>query len=221
MPRAAKSVATTTRIRDALKSSKTWVRLPWLSWPCKGSASIPALRSLSATISAEYFVATNTKARLQPECCNKCRKSWVRTRGSTAIARWVMSGAEPAWGNTLMRNGVCNRLCARALTAGAKVAEKNRFWRLEGSNATTRCSSSLKPASSMRSASSNTRVRTAPKAKALWSTKSNSLPGVATTISVPRRKPIICGLIDTPPNTTVILRGCGKDCASPLKTSPT
>ena len=34
--------------------------------------------------------------------------------------------------------------------------------------------------------------------------------GVATTISAPPRKAIICGLIDTPPNTVSTLIGCGR-----------
>ena len=83
-----------------------------------------------------------------------------------------------------------------------------------------RSSSCSKPKSSKRSASSSTRVCTADSSSALCSIRSSRRPGVATTMSAPPRKPIICGLIDTPPNTTVTLTGCASCRASNRATSP-
>jgi hypothetical protein len=84
------------------------------------------------------------------------------------------------------------------------VAEKNRFWRFAGNSARMALISSLKPMSSRRSASSSTKSDTPPSLTAFWRTRSSNGPGVATTMSAPPRKSIICGLIDTPPNSTEI-----------------
>ncbi len=101
------------------------------------------------------------------------------------------------------------------------MAEKNRFWRLGGSSVSTRCNSSLKPKSSKRSASSSTNICTWLSRSALCSTRSSRRPGVATTTSAPPRRAIICGLMDTPPNTMAILGGCGRCWARLRSTSPT
>jgi superfamily II DNA/RNA helicase len=64
-------------------------------------------------------------------------------------------------------------------------------------------------------------VRTLRIDKALWSIKSSKRPGVATTMSVPPRKRIICGLMDTPPNTMETLMGRVMCCAKLRISSPT
>jgi hypothetical protein len=57
----------------------------------------------------------------------------------------------------------------------------------------------MKPMSSMRSASSRTRICTLPRFTAFCPTRSSSRPGVATRISTPRFSSSICGLMFTPP----------------------
>ena len=84
----------------------------------------------------------------------------------------------------------------------------------------TRLSSSAKPRSSRRSASSSTSSSTPARRSALCSTRSSRRPGVATTTSAPPRSAIICGLIDTPPNTTATLGRCGRCWARLRSTSP-
>ena len=109
------------------------------------------------------------------------------------------SDVEVALAATSMRRGSCSSASASDCTAGGKVAEKSRFCRRAGNIARIRASSSAKPRSSRRSASSSTSVATAPSLSALCSTRSSRRPGVATTMSAPPRRAIIWGLIDTPP----------------------
>ncbi|MNR25925.1 hypothetical protein D3C85_1431020 [compost metagenome] len=62
-------------------------------------------------------------------------------------------------------------------------------------------SSSEKPRSSMRSASSSTKVCNWLNFSAFWRNRSSKRPGVATNRSTPLRSFIICGLMLTPPYT--------------------
>ena len=180
-----------------------------------------SLRSLSATISAANLVATNTSTRLQACSLIRWRSKRVRLSASTRKARWVIAGFSASSGGRSIRTGSCKRVSARACTLGGKVAEKNRFCRLAGNRARMRSSSSAKPRSNRRSASSSTRVAKLPSSMALCATKSSKRPGVATTTSAPPRKRIICGLIDTPPNTAQIFGRLGKWAASANKVPPT
>ena len=137
------------------------------------------------------------------------------------MARWCIAGsrnsllAEPT---ISIRTGCRNMLAAKGCSDASKVAENHRFCLLLGSKVNTRFNSSMKPKSSKRSTSSKTRCATLSSCSALWSTKSNKRPGVATTMSAPPRNASICGLMDTPPN-TVVTRSVSD--ASSLKTCPT
>ena len=59
--------------------------------------------------------------------------------------------------------------------------------------------SRMKPMSSMRSASSSTRISSWLKFRLPWPTWSSRRPGVATRISTPARRALVCGLMLTPP----------------------
>ena len=120
-----------------------------------------------------------------------------------------------------MRCGSRSIALASASIAGGNVAEKNRLWRFDGKSLRMRASSSPKPRSSIRSASSSTRVLTSPSVNALCASKSISRPGVATTMSAPPRKCSICGLIDTPPNSTDTFGLCARCWPKFLISSPT
>ena len=137
------------------------------------------------------------------------------------MARCKMIGSSAGVDSTAICTGSCSNPSASFCTPASKVAENNRFCRCAGSSFSTAASSSAKPRSSNRSASSSTRVLIAPSLSALWFTRSNKRPGVATTTSAPPRKPIICGLMDTPPNTTATLSGAGRCWAKLRSTSPT
>ena len=133
----------------------------------------------------------------------------MRFFSSIAMARCCIAGSrcsvptEPAIST---RTGWRNMLAAKGCSESSKVADNHRFCLLLGSSANTRFSSSMKPKSSKRSTSSKTRCATLSSCSALWSTKSNKRPGVATTISAPPRNASICGLMDTPPNTVATRR---------------
>ena len=233
MPRAATSVAITTCHFFALKSASVCVRFPWLSSPWKGTAFIPALYSLVATSSAAYLVATNTSTCSQSLVSTNFFNNIVRRFGSTWMARCKIMGSLAAVDSTSIRTGSRNSVSAKACTSLGNVAEKNKLWRFSGSKAKIAASSSVKPPvrtappavgeppiSSSLSASSNTSICTEPNFSALCATKSSKRPGVATTMSAPPRKFIICGLMETPPNSTATLSCMGKCCAKLRIASP-
>ena len=83
------------------------------------------------------------------------------------------------------------------------VAEKNRVWRCFGSLPTMRRMSWMKPMSSMRSASSRTKISTVSRLTARSCTRSSSRPGVATRTSTPLAMARICLPIGTPPMASV------------------
>jgi hypothetical protein len=64
--------------------------------------------------------------------------------------------------------GLCSRPSARALISSEKVAENSRFWRFLGSSARIFLMSRMKPMSSMRSASSSTRISTPERSMVFW-----------------------------------------------------
>ena len=70
-----------------------------------------------------------------------------------------------------------------------------------------RLMSGRKPMSSMRSASSSTRIETWLNITVLFCTWSSSRPGVATRTSTPLRSSAICAFMSTPPYTTVLRSG--------------
>jgi hypothetical protein len=104
---------------------------------------------------------------------------------------------------TSMVSGSVRKLLASFLISGEKVAENIRFWRFFGSRLMMRCRSGRKPMSSMRSASSITSICTWPRLMFFCSTWSSRRPGVAMTISTPRRRISVCGFMSMPPKTTV------------------
>ena len=84
-----------------------------------------------------------------------------------------------------------------------KVAENNRFCRCLGSTRKIFLISWIKPISSIRSASSRINTSRLSNFTAFWLYRSSSRPGVATSTSTPWRSRCICGLIFTPPKTTL------------------
>ena len=208
-------------MRPALKSASTWLRLPWLKRPCKGSARTPVLRSLSATISAANWVATNTKVRLHACWASTWRSKRVRMPASTKKADWAISACKAGASLSSTRKGWCSRLLASASSAGAKVADKNKRCPGWGTRATMACTSSEKPCSNRRSASSSTRLCTRSRGKAWRAITSSKRPGVATMMSVPPRSARNWACKETPPNTVLTLTGTGRSRASSRSTSKT
>ncbi len=79
------------------------------------------------------------------------------------------------------------------------VAENSTVWRVGGVEDRIRSMSSMKPMSSISSASSSTATSTESRDSALRSIRSIARPGVATTMSTPRRSEPSCGPIGAPP----------------------
>jgi hypothetical protein len=87
-----------------------------------------------------------------------------------------------------------------------KVAENSRFWRFLGSSARIFLMSRMKPMSSMRSASSSTRIST-PRGR--WCAGCDVVEQAARRgdEDVDRFAAAICGLMLTPPNITMEVSG--------------
>jgi hypothetical protein len=85
-------------------------------------------------------------------------------RVATCVTRSVALLRGATWTNA----GSCNRPSARRRISFEKVAEKSRFWRRGGNTARILRMSRMKPMSSIRSASSRTRISTRDRSTVLW-----------------------------------------------------
>ncbi len=112
--------------------------------------------------------------------------SRLRSR-STGWTTWRTSSTVVLRGVTWTWAGRSRMPSARRRISFEKVALKSRFWRRGGSSARIFRMSRMKPMSSIRSASSRTRISTRDRSIVRWPTWSSSRPGVATTISGPAR----------------------------------
>ena len=84
------------------------------------------------------------------------------------------------------------------------MAENKRVWRCAGMRLMMRCRSGKNPISSIRSASSSTKIWTCERSAVLEPRWSSKRPGVAIKISTPARRVMAWGLISTPPKTTAV-----------------
>ncbi len=91
-------------------------------------------------------------------------------------------------------------------TPASMVAENSSVWRVAGVASTMRRTEGRKPMSSMRSASSSTRICTWERSTAFWFMRSMRRPGVAMSTSTPRASRSIWGSIFTPPTTLATRR---------------
>ena len=115
--------------------------------------------------------------------CTRCAmRSTVVLRGATSIVR---GSSQHAVGE-------------RADLVGERGGEQQVLPRL-GSSAMTRRTSGMNPMSSMRSASSSTKISTCEKSTLPWPWWSSRRPGVATRMSTPRRSCAACPPKPTPP----------------------
>ena len=115
---------------------------------------------------------------------------------STVVAAGVIS----------IFSGFFRIFAASLAMSGGIVAEKNSVCFFSGVRAIIFLTSWINPISSMRSASSSTRILIFSIFTIFWSIRSKSLPGVATRISTPRFKFSSCGFWETPPYTTQVFR---------------
>src|SRR6185369_9934962 len=203
MPRAAMSVATRARMSPLLKPDSAWVRAVWLLLPCSAIALMPFLQRNSATLLAPNLVRVNTSTWLQ--LC-----SWMMWASScfflarlTGCVIWVMLCTVVLRGVTWILCGLRSSRSARSRISSLKVAENSRLCLSLGTSARIFFTSGRNPMSSMRSASSSTRICTVSRCRNPWPMRSSRRPGVATRMSTPPLSLAICGFMPTPPNTTV------------------
>jgi hypothetical protein len=111
----------------------------------------------------------------------------------------VTSSAAALRAATCTSAGLRSSVFASVRISSGKVAEKSRFCRSRGSSAMMRLMSGRKPMSSMRSASSSTRIDTWLNMTVLFCTWSSRRPGVATSTSTPLRSCSIWAFMSTPP----------------------
>ena len=153
------SVATSTRISPDLKSASARVRAPCDLLPWIAALRMPSLLSCSARWLAPCLVRVNQHLLPVP-FPNHVRQQFAF---AFLIDKVNVLGH-------LIRRGIAachfdfqrvvQQFFRRALISSEKVAENNRFWRFAGSFVNTRRISWIKPMSSMRSASSRTRIST-------------------------------------------------------------
>ena len=157
IPRAAMSVATSTRVLPFLKLvSAAWRAFcdlfPWIA-----SAGIPRRSKSLETRSAPCLVRVKTKTDF---ISSRSLSRWARRSRlelvSTKNACCMMVSAVLETGSTETRTGSIRRSSLKRSTSKGMVALKNIVWRLRGSLAITLRTSLIKPMSSMRSASSST-----------------------------------------------------------------
>jgi hypothetical protein len=95
--------------------------------------------------------------------------------------------------------GLLRKASDRRRISGGMVAEKNKVCRSGGSRPTIRSISGMKPMSSMRSASSITRILTSASRTLPRSNRSSMRPGVAISTSTPRSSFLIWSSKLSPP----------------------
>ncbi len=184
MPRAATSVATSTRSWPRRSAVSVRLRAPWCMSPCRAPAEKPVSVRRSASESASRFVAVKTMAclsvasrsRWSSNCC-LCDRSSVKCRRSS-IWLWSIRAAAISMrcGSRIMRSASCSM-------RRSMVAENISIWRDAGVAPTMASMSSAKPMSSMRSASSKTSMSSADRSMRPESMWSSRRPGVAMMMS--------------------------------------
>ena len=147
----------------------------------------------------------NTSTWCQSPLRIRCASSsFLRSRG-TGCTFCAMLSAVWLRRATSISTGLFSSLSASALISSLKVALNSRLCFFAGMIASTFLMSWMKPMSSMRSASSSTKISILLRSSVRWPWWSSSRPGVATRMSTPRRSLSICGCMPTPPNITMLL----------------
>ena len=206
-PRAATSVATSTRSSPDLNWLSTSSRVCCDLSPWMALADSPRRTKSRDTWSADCLVLQNTmtwfmfKSTISRSNSSRLRWLSMEMTCSSTLALVVFCAA------TSTICGAFIKSCASLRISGAKVAENSSVWRGLGSICMMVRMSSIKPMSSMRSASSSTTISTLLKLMFFCLTWSSSRPTVAMTISQPARKSAVCLFMFTPPNSTVWRRG--------------
>ena len=204
MPRAAMSVATSTCRSPFLKSASALVRAVWLLLPWIAIAVMSCFSRCSTRRLAPCFMRVKTSTWCQSLSLTRWTSRSFFISRPTGCTFCAISSAVWLRRATSISTGAFSSRSAIALISSLKVAEKSRLCFFCGSTASTFLMSWMKPMSSMRSASSRTKISTCERSSVRWPWWSSSRPGVATRMSTPRRSLSICGCMPTPPNITML-----------------
>ena len=222
IPRAARSVATSTGSRPALKSASTFVRAPWLSIAVERRRRDARAAQLVGHVFAGVAGRDedqHTRPRALADQVAQQRRAPRRVDFDGALHR--RSVRRPT--RARHRRGpvrAAGRPPAPARPAGTSP-------RRTGSGAGAAAARAPRPARRRSRPPAGDRLRRAPgrprrdRSSALCAIRSSRRPGVATTMSAPPRNAIICGLIDTPPNTIASFIGSASGRASARSVAPT
>ena len=207
MPRAAISVATSTRTVPALNSFSAFSRWFCERFECSVPHLMPACSSRRAILSAPCFVREKTSTLSIFSSCKRCTSRagfrWPEISYTNCVT--VSAGFERRPICTVF--GCCWNSCVSASISFESVAENMRVCRFTGSLRITRRMLGRKPMSSIRSASSSTRCCRPEKSPLRRSMRSRRRPGHAMMMSTPERNALICGFSPTPPKTVAIVNG--------------
>ena len=201
-PRAATSDAHRSLRSPFRKASRVRIRVCWSRSPWMAAASRPCVRRDLATMSTSDFRLQKTIPFLIPSFSISIRRAVRLALGSEVGRRtmcWAMVSAVVAGLATSMRTGSLRNCLVSRVISGGMVAEKNRICFLGGVSLKIRSMSGMKPMSSMRSASSTTRICTPVRSSLPRSKWSSSRPGVAIRTSTPRSSLSSWSLKETPP----------------------
>mmetsp|Transcript_1230 Transcript_1230/g.3417 ORF Transcript_1230/g.3417 Transcript_1230/m.3417 type:complete len:246 (+) Transcript_1230:1297-2034(+) len=203
MPRAATSVATSTFRSPRRRPISTRLRLPCGIAPCSGATAWPISARRSASQSASRWVLVKTTAWSSSGAARMDSSSWSLWWGLSAqCRRCSMFSCVSVCEATSMRWGSFSSCCARRPTWPAKVALNITVCLVPGVWLVTTLMSSMKPMSSMRSASSSTSISTLLSTHLPLARWSSRRPGVAISTSTPALSAAVCGFMSTPPKTT-------------------
>mmetsp|Transcript_8601 Transcript_8601/g.21946 ORF Transcript_8601/g.21946 Transcript_8601/m.21946 type:complete len:214 (+) Transcript_8601:422-1063(+) len=197
IPRAATSVATSTRVLPCEKEASAASRSACGLSPCIASAATPSANNDSANSRHPRLVLTNTITRPAPAppLPNPCALSAARNLAgfpacetiSTSCVMVLTACKAPASLPCPTRTSVASResSAASACTCTGHVAVKKSVWRSLGSFSKAARICGSKPMSSIRSASSSTTSEVFFKIQACLLSSSSRRPGVATSSSTP------------------------------------
>ena len=195
MPRAAISVATSTRVLPALKSSSAVTRAVWLLLPWMAAAGMPCLFRSFAILSAPCLVRLNTSAFTTSGfrfLMSQGSRNFLLPFSTKYRLCWMRSTVLDT-GSTLTKAGSCRMPAASCSISLGMVALNIRFWRCLGSLAITFFTSWTKPISSIRSASSRTKISMLERSSSPCPTRSFKRPGQAMRMSTPFFRAATCG----------------------------
>ena len=204
-PRAATSVATSTRTSPEPKAARLRSRAPWLRLPWRSTAGIPADVSCLARRLAWCLVRMKRMRRPRPEASAWIR-SFLASWSATSNTWWVIASTWLVASSTECITSSVRNFDTSLSTPLSSVAEKSRRWPRDGVAFRMRVTVGRKPRSAMWSASSSTVISTRSRCTMPCFMRSSRRPGHATMMSTPACSAVTWRLCATPPKMVVVVR---------------